>query len=100
MTYDEAKQRLTKFVEKPDTIASDMPDFLTALEADYSTLVAAQTKVAEQDDKIRSLQDSNTRLFLMQTGQSVQTDPEPEVSPEQELDTFVNEVVNNGKGGN
>lgn len=100
MTYDEAKQRLTQFVEKPDTMAAEMPVFLDLLKGDYETLVGAQTKVAEQDDRIRTLQDTNTRLFLMQTGKPVDNEVKEELQGHDAVDAFVADIMKpKGKDG-
>ena len=70
MTYQELETRLTKMLETPDTALAALPDFLKEVKTDYEKTVSLETKIAEGDKRIRDLQDTNMKLFLMQTGKS------------------------------
>lgn len=92
MTYDDIQKKLSALVASPDTAAAELPAILDAIKGDYETHAATAAKAAEQEDRIRTLQDTNHRLFLAQTGQ-----PAPESEPELEgtdaVDAFVREIM-------
>lgn len=67
MTYEEVKKRITGIVSNPDTAQADALDLLKDIEADYTTMDTLRTRATEDAEKIRTLQDTNARLFLGQT---------------------------------
>ena len=67
MTYEEVKTRITGLVASPDTAQADALDLLKDIEADYTTMDTLRTRATEDAEKIRTLQDTNARLFLGQT---------------------------------
>lgn len=67
MTYDDVKTRITKMVNNPDTAQADALELLKDLEADYTTMDTLRTRAEEDATRIRTLQDTNARLFLGQT---------------------------------
>lgn len=93
MTYDEAQARLTSFVQNPDTMAAEMPKFLEGLKADYETLNSTHKRVDELDERVRTLQDTNQRLFLMQTGQRVDNGGGEELEGTAAVDKFVADIM-------
>lgn len=82
MTYDEVKTRITELIGNPDTAQENAVGVLKDLEADYTNMDSMTAKVAEQDEKIKTLQDTNQRLFLSVTGQA----DEPEDEEEKPID--------------
>lgn len=97
MTFDEVKKLLTDIVSHPDTALVELPGFLEKLKADYETRATATQKVAEQEERIKTLQDTNMRLFLMQTGQATEKPEEPELQGHEAVDAFVNELMSENK---
>lgn len=93
MTYDEASASLTKIVSSPDSAQAELPAFLESLKTDYENFHTAAEKVAAQEERIRTLQDTNTRLFLMQTGTSKQEEPKEEPTGAAAVDAFVSEMM-------
>lgn len=94
MTFDEAKVGLTKIVQNPDTALAELPTFLEQLEQDYSSFNTAVEKITQQEDRIRTLQDTNARLFLMQTSQvSVDEGDEIELTGAEAMDAFVADIM-------
>lgn len=67
MNYAEVKERVTKLVSSPDTAQADALDLLKEFESDYTTMDTLKTRASEDAERIRTLQDTNARLFLGQT---------------------------------
>ena len=67
MTYEEVSKKITGLVNSPDTAQADALDLLKELEADYTTMDTLRTRATEDAERIRTLQDTNARLFLGQT---------------------------------
>lgn len=67
MTYEDFEKRITKMAETPDTILAALPDFLKDVKADYEGFTSVSNKLSENEKRIRDLQDTNMKLFLMQT---------------------------------
>ena len=66
MKYEDLKKRIEKLVTSPDTAQADAVELLAELEADYTTMDTLRTRAEEDADRIRTLQDTNARLFLGQ----------------------------------
>ena len=94
MTYQELETRLTKMLETPDTALAALPDFLKEVKTDYEKTVSLETKIAEGDKRIRDLQDTNMKLFLMQTGKSpdVEEIEDDEKEGADAIDAFVEKL--------
>ena len=81
MKIDDYKNLVTEIVTKPDEAAEKGQQILEMLQNDSDSFESLETKVKEQDEKIRSLQDTNTKLFLSRTGQKKDDDDdEPELT--------------------
>lgn len=81
MTYDEVKTRITELIGDPDTAQEKAVKVLEDLKADYTNMDSLTAKVTEQDNKIKTLQDTNQRLFLSVTGQAADDQTDKEDSP-------------------
>lgn len=64
MTFKEVQEALVELLKSPDEAQGKADEFLEKLKPDYENLESATVKVREQEDKIRSLQDTNQQLFL------------------------------------
>lgn len=94
MTYEEVKKAVTALIANPETAQTEAMDLLKRLEEDYTSLTSLQTKSAEDAERIRTLQDTNQRLFLMQTGQVDTSDDEtPELEGTEAVDAFINDLM-------
>lgn len=95
MTYDELEKRLTKMMETPDTALAVLPELLKEVKADYEGIVSLTNKNQEQDQRIRDLQDTNMKLFLMQTSAPKtkgQLEEEDDLEGQDAIDAFVTKL--------
>ena len=97
MTYADLKKKIENLVTSPDTAQADAVELLKELEADYTTMDTLRTRAEEDANRIRTLQDTNARLFLGQVGQ-----PEEEKPAVSEMDgeEFIDSFFDNLTGGN
>lgn len=84
MKYEDYEAKLTELVKNPDSAAVAVQDILKDLKADSETFASLEADIAVKDGRIRDLQDTNTKLFLRQTGGSEDQD-DPEKSPDEVL---------------
>lgn len=87
MPFDEVVLKIGEFVSNPESVAAGAADLIEALRAEYETHAAATAKIAEQETKIRALQDSNAQLFLRVTGSPATAEPETP-SPDEALNSL------------
>lgn len=95
MKYEELEARLTKLLETPDTALAALPEFLKEVKADYEGIVSLTNKSSEQEKRIRDLQDTNMKLFLMQTSAPKtkgQLEEEDDLEGQDAIDAFVNNL--------
>lgn len=78
MTYEELKTKLTGLVTSPDTAAAELPGILEDVKIDYELAAGMISKVAAQEDRIKTLQEGNNRLLLMQLGEHDKPDNKEE----------------------
>ena len=101
MTFKEVQEALVALLKNPDEAQAKADEFLEKLKPDYENLESATVKVKEQEDKIRSLQDTNQQLFLktnmMSNGENSEVDDEI-VTPE-DADEFIAKLAINEQKG-
>ena len=68
MTIDEYTEKLTECVTNPDSAPAIIKDIISELKTDFTSMDTIKTKVAEQETKIKNLQETNMKLFIGQTG--------------------------------
>lgn len=90
MKYEDYEKRLQDVVANPDSAAIAVQDILKDLKADSETFASLEAGVAERDGRIKDLQDTNMKLFLRQTGGSVDQEPE-EKSPDDMINDLFKE---------
>ena len=90
MTYTDLESMITEAVKNPETVATALLDVLSAAKDDYTERDTLSAKVAEQEKKIRDLQDTNAKLFLSITKPDA---TEPEIDETAELSKNVNEFL-------
>ena len=92
MTYEEFKERLTKVIADPDTAQTAAMQLLDDVKLDYTERDTYKETMEKAEKRVRDLQDTNQKLFLMATGSPAKTgDDEPE--GEAAVDAFVNEIM-------
>ena len=74
MTFDELKSSYTEIMKDPVANADKAVTLLSEIEKDYQTLASFPEKLTEYEDRVRKLQDTNQRLFLMTTGAPAEKD--------------------------
>lgn len=67
MKFDEVKTAIMDILKNPDERMAELPGVLDKIEADYKNMDTMMDRITTADDKIRSLQDTNMKLFLAQT---------------------------------
>lgn len=94
MTYDELEKKITEVLQQPDSALVNIMPVLKEIKADYESLVSLTSKVEQQDNRIRDLQDTNMKLFLNQTGQvkDKEDEDEDDVEGPDAIDAFVNKL--------
>ena len=90
MKYEDYEAKLTELVKNRDSAEIVVQDILKDLKADSETFASLEADIAVKDGRIRDLQDTNTKLFLRQTGGS-ESQNEEEKSP----DDVLNELFTN-----
>lgn len=89
MKYEEFEARLTKMLETPDTALAALPEFLKEVKTDYEGIVSLTNKSSEQEKRIRDLQDTNMKLFLMQTSKPAEKEDDDDLEGQDAIDNFV-----------
>lgn len=96
MTYEEYKGNILELIKDPDTALTKVEELFKELQSDLETKASVEKKVAEQDERIRNLQDTNMKLFLKAAGDVQEPDDEPAPKTmEEKFDELVKES-NNG----
>ena len=76
MTYAEYENMINRIVSEPETAPVGAQALLDQLKTDLESLDAAVAGIAERDEKIRALQDTNIKLFMSQTGATEEPEDE------------------------
>lgn len=100
MTFEELKNRIDKAVSDPDSIQANIGTIMDDIKTDYETLTAMVERNAAQDEKIRTLQDTNTRLYLQIAGNTGEDEePEPEPEGDAAIEKFFEDYMKEEKDG-
>lgn len=89
MNYTDYEKLIQDAVKNPESAPTILKDALDSLKADFEAFEVQANLVKEKDEKIRTLQDTNMRLFLGQTS----TKNEVEVADELEGQALVDEFI-------
>lgn len=87
MKYAEYESMINKMISEPETAPVGAQALLEQLKIDTDAMESAQAAIADRDEKIRALQDTNIKLFMSQTG-TVEEAPEDE-SDDLDFETLV-----------
>ena len=93
MTYAEVQKAVSDLIASPETAQTAAISLLDGLKADYDALESLTAAAKASEDKIRALQDTNQRLFLMQTGQVKEEDQGEELTGLEAVDAFVANIM-------
>lgn len=95
MKFEDFKTRFNEIIGDPDKGIASAPDFLSEVEADYATAVATADKVAELEQRVKDLQETNIKLYLAQTGApDTESDELDETDGEDYIDSVFNRILN------
>lgn len=96
MKYEDLKKRIVDIISNPDTAQANAMELLADLETDYTTMDTLRTRAEEDAERIRTLQDTNARLFLGQVNKVEEEKPEiTEDDGEQFIDNFFENLGGN-----
>ena len=97
MKAEDYKNLITEMVSHPDNAAETATKLIDMVKEDSEIFESLTNKVSSQDQKIRDLQDSNTKLFLSVTGQSCDNDDDEEFFDSMSFDEFAKGILAPGK---
>lgn len=80
MTYNEYEKSFNELLSNPDTALAGAGELLETLKADLTALEELTETVAEQENRIKDLQETNLKLYLSQGGSVEDDEPETEKS--------------------
>lgn len=78
MTLEEYTNIINGMVSAPDTAPAVASSLIEAIKDDLGKLDAAAASIAAKEDQIRTLQDTNIKLFMSQSGNAATEEPEEE----------------------
>ena len=87
---------INKSIKSPEEAPSIMNELISIVEEDYNEYETMKSNVEEANNKIRSLQDTNMKLFLSQTTQKEEEQEEKELTPDEVVEDFIKTIT----GGN
>lgn len=87
MPIDEIKKLITDMVSNPDESATLAASLIKQVDDDYTSMESLKKEMIEKDNKIKSLQDTNMKLFLQVTGQE-SPEQSQEKTPEEKVNDF------------
>ncbi len=93
MTYEEYEKKLTALVTDPDSAPVAVQDILNEIKADTDVIASLTADISAKDEKIRGLQDTNTKLFLQITGNESNADTPDEwedLEGDEAIEAFIN----------
>ena len=95
MKYEELQERISKLTA--ENFQAELIDILKDVKQDYATRDSLVAKNAENEDRIRTLQDTNARLFIGQVGNvddksGAKIDDLDEEDGDEFIDTFFDEL--------
>lgn len=97
MKFEDYKQQIIGLINDPDTALTKVDGIFENLQADIEARDSFESKIKEQEDRIRALQDTNMKLFLKASGE-VEEPKDEEEKPktiEEKFDELVKGEVGN-----
>ena len=87
---------IKKSIKYPEEAPTIMKELISIVEEDYNEYESMKTHVEDSNNKIRSLQDTNMKLFLSQTSQKEEEQEDKEMTPDEVVNDFIKTIT----GGN
>ena len=87
---------INKSIKSPEEAPAIMKELISIVEKDCDEYESIKKHVEDSNNKIRSLQDTNMKLFLSQTNQKEEEQEEKEMTPDEVVDDFIKTIT----GGN
>lgn len=94
MTFKQYKELIDEALTNADKAPANFKIIVEELQSDLTTMNSQVEKIVEQESRIRDLQDTNMKLFLSQTN----TRPEEEIKEELSGQDAIDEFINNLEG--
>lgn len=91
MKYEEYETSFNELFSNPDTALAGAGELLETLKTDLTILEELTATVAEQEQRIKDLQETNLKLYLSQGG-SVEEEPKEETSGVDAIEEFWEEL--------
>ena len=87
---------INKSIKSPEEAPSLMKELISIVEKDCAEYETIKECVEDSNNKIRSLQDTNMKLFLSQTNQKEEEQEDKEMTPDEVVNDFIKTIT----GGN
>ena len=97
MTYAEITNAVTDIMKNLETAQVKAKALLEGIKADYETLDTTKQTLAEKEEKIRDLQDTNMKLFLQQTSPVEEDKEEEELEGDDAINAFITQLNQSNK---
>lgn len=96
MKIEEYTDLINNMVSKPEEAPVIAQQLTDSIKSDLENLSSLESKINEQSDKIKSLQDTNIKLFLGQQSKVVEHDnssDEQEIRTPEDVDKFIDQLI-------
>lgn len=92
MKYEDYNKKILEAVKKPDNLTEILQEVLDNIKVDCGTIAEQEEKINKLDEKVKTLNDMNTKLFMSHNMGSKEPEPEEEDGHETFMN-FINEYV-------
>lgn len=94
MQYEEYESRINDILAEPDTALANIGEVMDNLKTDLTAFDEMKNTVVEQEDRIKDLQETNLKLYLMQGGGKSEADEDelPEKTGVEAINQFWEEL--------
>ena len=96
MIKNDYLELINKSIKSPEEAPSLMKELISIVEKDFNEYESLKSSIEESNNKIRSLQDTNMKLFLSQTNQKEEEQEDKEMTPDEVVNDFIKTIT----GGN
>lgn len=88
ITREQSTEFIKRLVANPETEMANVQEFLDNIGLVFESIDTLNDEITERDEKIRTLQDTNTKLLLTQLG----APNDPEEDHEMTLEEFAHKM--------
>lgn len=100
MTFKEYKTLIDEALTNADKAPANFKTIVENLQVDLTTMSTQVEKIMEQEARIRDLQDTNMKLFLEQTSTRPEEEIKEELTGQDAIDDFINNLKGEDEDGN